>query len=44
MMAVPLFKEAISRFLLFAIFAGGLLMVVAFVVGGVLLVALRGSN
>jgi len=41
LMAVPLFKETISRFLLVAIFGGAALILVVFVVGGVALVGLR---
>jgi hypothetical protein len=44
LMSVPFFKEAISRFLLIAMFGGALILLVVFVVGGVVLVALRGAD
>jgi hypothetical protein len=44
LLAVPFFKEAISSFLVFAIFGGAILMFVVFVVGGVVLIALRGAD
>jgi hypothetical protein len=44
LLTVPLFKEAISRLLLVAIFGGVAVILVVFVVGGVLLVALRGAS
>lgn len=41
---VPFFKDVISRFLLFAVFGGVALIFVVFVVGGLLLLALRGAD
>ncbi len=43
LLTVPLFKETVSRLLLFTIFAGAAAIFVVFVVGGVFLVALRGA-
>ncbi len=44
LLSVPLFKEVIARMLLLLIFAGAGLFLVVFVVGGFLLVALRGAS
>lgn len=44
LLSVPLFKEVVARMLLFLIFAGAGLFLVVFVVGGFLLVALRGAS
>ena len=44
LLTVPVFKETIGRLLLFTIFAGVLLFAVVMVVGGIVLVALRGAN
>jgi hypothetical protein len=44
LMSVPFFKEAIGRFLLIAMLGGALVLLVVFVVGGVVLVALRGAD
>jgi hypothetical protein len=44
LLTVPFFKEAISRLLVFAIFGGAILMFVVFVVGGVVLIGLRGAD
>lgn len=43
LLSVPLFKEIISRMLLYLIFAGAAVFLVVFVVGGFMLVALRGA-
>lgn len=43
LLTVPIFQEAASRLLLFAIFAGAGVILVVFVLGGILLVALRGA-
>ena len=44
LVTVPIFKETIGRILLFALFAGILIFAVAMVVGGIILIALRGSS
>lgn len=43
LLTVPVFKETIGRILLFAIFGGVLLFAVVMVVGGIVLIALRGA-
>jgi hypothetical protein len=43
LLAVPLFKEVVGRLLLYFIFVGAGLFLVVFVVGGVVLIALRGA-
>ncbi|MDA4114685.1 MAG: hypothetical protein OK474_11630 [Thaumarchaeota archaeon] len=43
-LAVPFFKEAISSLLLVGIWGGMLLIVLIFVVGGTILVAIRGED
>jgi hypothetical protein len=44
LLSVPLFKEVVARMLLFLILASAGLLLVVFVVGGFLLVALRGAS
>jgi hypothetical protein len=44
LVSVPVFKDTIGRLLLFAIFGGLLLFSVAMVVGGIVLIALRGAR
>ena len=44
LLAVPFFKDAISSLLLVGIWGGMLLMVLVFVVGGTILVAIRGED
>jgi len=43
LLSVPLFKDVIGRMLLYLIFAGAAVFLVVFVVGGFMLVALRGA-
>lgn len=44
LLSVPIFKDIVARMLLYLILAGAGLFLVVFVVGGFLLVALRGSG
>ena len=41
---VPFIREIIGRFLLFAIIGGVVLIFIVFVIGGLILIALRGAN
>ena len=41
---VPFIREIVGRFLLFAIIGGMVLIFIVFVIGGLLLLALRGSG
>lgn len=43
LLSVPLFKDIIARTLLYLIFVGAGLFLVVFVVGGFMLVALKGA-
>ncbi len=43
LLSVPLFKEIVARLLLYFIFVGAAVFLVVFVVGGLMLVALRGA-
>jgi len=44
LLAVPFFKDAISSLLLVGIWGGMVLFVLVFVVGGTILVAIRGED
>ena len=44
LLAVPFFKDAISSLLLVGIWGGMILLVLVFVVGGTILVAIRGDD
>jgi hypothetical protein len=44
LLTVPFIKDSLGKLLLFAIFGGMLLIFVVFVIGGVILLAFRGSN
>jgi hypothetical protein len=44
LLTVPMFKDTIGKLLLFGIFAGVFGLMIVFVVGGVVLIALRGAG
>ncbi len=44
LLAVPFFKDAISSLLLVGIWGGMIVLVLVFVVGGTILVAIRGDD